>query len=47
MDVLPSPIKGGEGNIEYLIRLKRDGEAIGENEFLKAVEHAREKFQKK
>ncbi len=47
VDVLPSPIKGGEGNIEYLIRLKRDGEAIGENEFLKAVEYAREKFQKK
>ncbi|MBQ2714743.1 MAG: TlyA family RNA methyltransferase [Clostridia bacterium] len=44
--VLPSPIKGGEGNIEYLIRLKRSGTAIEESEFEKAVDYAREKFQK-
>ena len=47
IDVLPSPIKGGEGNIEYLIRLKREGDRIGEKEFFEAVEYAREKFQKK
>lgn len=44
--VLPSPIKGGEGNIEYLIRLKRSGEGVKDEDLIKVVENAREKFQK-
>lgn len=45
--VLPSPIKGGEGNIEYLARFRKTGEGVGEEKFIEAVENARERFQKK
>ncbi len=45
--VIPSPIKGGEGNVEYLARFSREGNPVGEEELIKAVEYAREKFQKK
>lgn len=44
--VVVSPIKGGEGNVEYLIRLKRDGVPVNNEELIKAVEDAKQRYQK-
>ena len=41
-----SQIKGGEGNIEYLIRLKREGNQITINDIEDAVNNAKERYQK-
>lgn len=41
-----SSIKGGEGNIEYLVRLKRDGEKVTIDEIKRVVEYAKQKWSK-
>ncbi len=44
--ILPSPIKGGEGNVEYLARFSKCGEPIDEGELIKAVENAKQRYEK-
>ena len=44
--VTVSPIKGGEGNIEYLIRLKREGSPITDTDLEVAVNDAKQRYQK-
>lgn len=44
--VTVSQIKGGEGNIEYLIRLKREGKQIRLEDIEGAVNNAKQRYQK-
>ncbi len=44
--VVPSSIKGGEGNVEYLIRLVKEGSPVGEDELIKAVGNAKQRYEK-
>ncbi len=46
VDAVPSSIKGGEGNIEYLIRLKRSGRKVMDEDLVRVVEDARQRYQK-
>ena len=41
-----SSIKGGEGNVEYLARFKRDGVAVTSLDIDKVVEYAKQKYDK-
>lgn len=44
--VTVSPIKGGEGNVEYLIWLKKEGERVSLENIIEAVNDAKERYQK-
>ena len=44
--VTVSPIKGGEGNVEYLIWLKKDGQKVTIENIREAVDDAKTRYQK-
>lgn len=46
VELTVSSIKGGEGNVEYLARFKRNGVAIDNNEIERVVEYAKQKWSK-